>query len=95
MIAIEVHKPKGFGRVRVQHIPDVSGNSLIHFVYNSVVPGSTVLTNSWRGYNGLEQYEYIHKKIKLSDSGDPAHVVMPQAVLVPPVTYNEIVDRQK
>lgn len=77
MIAIEVHKPKGFGRIRMQRIPDASAQSLIPFVSNSVVPGSTVLTDSWRGYNGLEHYGYIHEKVKLSESGDPAHVVMP------------------
>ena len=27
--------------------------------------------------NELEKYGYIHKQVKLSDSGDPAHVVMP------------------
>ena len=46
---------------------------------NSVEPGSTVLTDSWRGYNALHQQGYIHKKVNLSESGDPAHVVMPGA----------------
>lgn len=77
VIAIEVHEPKGFGRVRMQRIPDASGSSLIPFVCNSVEPGSTVLTDSWRGYNALYQQGYIHKKVNLSESGDPAHVVMP------------------
>ena len=77
VIAIEVHDPKGFGRVRMQRTPDASGNNLISFVSNSVEPGSTVLTDSWRGYNALHQHGYIHKKINLSESGDPAHVVMP------------------
>lgn len=77
VIAIEVHEPKGFGRVRMQRIPDASGNSLIPFVCNSVTPGSTVLTDSWRGYNELHQDGYIHKRVNLSDSDDPSHVVMP------------------
>ena len=77
VIAIEVHDPKGFGRVRMQRIPDASGSNLISFVCNSVKPGSTVLTDSWRGYNALHQHDYIHKKVNLSESGDPAHVVMP------------------
>ena len=77
IIAVEVHKPKGFGRIRMQCIPDASAKSLIPFVNNSVVPGSTVLTDSWRGYNGLDQFGYIHKKVKLSEGGDPAHIAMP------------------
>ena len=77
VIAVEVHKPKGFGRIRMQRIPDASARTLIPFVNNSVVLGSTVLTDSWRGYNGLEQFGYIHERVKLSDSGEPAHVSMP------------------
>jgi transposase-like protein len=76
-IAIEVHNPKGFGRVRMQRIPDASAQSLVPFVERSVTQGSSVLTDSWRGYNGIEQQGYIHKRVKLSDSGDPAHIAMP------------------
>ena len=61
----------------MQHIPDASAQSLIPFVNSSVIPGSTVLTDYWRGYNGLEQFGYIHEKVKLSESGDPAHIAMP------------------
>ena len=28
VIAVEVHSPKGFGRVRMRRVPDVSGSSL-------------------------------------------------------------------
>ena len=34
-------------------------------------------TDSWPGYNGLEQFGYLHEKVNLSDSGDPAHVSLP------------------
>ena len=77
VIAVEVHDPKGFGRARMQRVPDASGSSLVTFVCSSVEPGSKVLTDSWRGYNALQQHGYKHKKVNLSESGDPAHVVMP------------------
>ena len=77
VIAVEVFEPKGFGRVRMKCIPDASGESLIPFVSESVEPGSIVHTDSWRGYNGLSKKGYKHKRTNLSDSGDPAHVVMP------------------
>lgn len=77
VIAIEIFDPRGFGRVRMHRIPDASGQSLIPFVQNSVIPGSTVITDSWRGYNDLNKYGYIHERINLSESDDPAHVVMP------------------
>jgi len=77
VIAIEVHEPMGFGRVRMKRIPDVSGDSLIPFVLSTVVPESIVLTDSWGGYNALEQSGYVHEKVNLSASGDPAHVSLP------------------
>jgi len=78
VIAVELKQPKGFlGRVRMRHIPDASGISLIPFVRNVVAPGSVVSTDGWSGYSGLSDYEYIWKPTALSSSGDPAHVSMP------------------
>lgn len=77
VIAVEVHSPKGFGRVRMKRVPDVSGKSLIPFIGDVVEPGSTILTDGWGGYNDLTQCGYVHNQTILSDSGDPAHVAMP------------------
>lgn len=76
-IAIELHTPKGYGRVRIRQIKDVSGDSLIPFIVDTVEPGSTVNTDGWTGYNGLATHGYIHNRTILSATGDPAHVVMP------------------
>jgi transposase-like protein len=76
-IAIELHTPKGYGRVRIRQIKDVSGDSLIPFIVDTVEPGSTVNTDGWKGYNGLATYGYTHNKTVLSATGDPAQVVMP------------------
>ena len=46
-IAIEVREPKGFGRVRLARVPDVSGASLVGFVRERVQPGATVHTDGW------------------------------------------------
>ena len=77
LIAIEVHDPMGFGRVRMQRVSDVSSECLIPFVCENVLRGSTVITDGWKGYNLLEQHGYTHKKINISKSGDPAHVHLP------------------
>ena len=69
--------PKGFGRIRLRRIEDVSSASLIPFVEYAVEPDSAVRTDAWKGYNGLSKRNYHHQAINLSDSGDPAHVVMP------------------
>jgi hypothetical protein len=47
VIAVEVKDPKGFGRVRLRHIPDTSGASLIPFVNDVVASGSTIQTDGW------------------------------------------------
>lgn len=77
VIAVEIKQPKGFGRVRMRHIPDASGESLLSFVREVVTPGSVVRTDGWSGYNGLLDYGYTRDIIAQSSSGDPAHVSMP------------------
>jgi len=77
VVAIEVFEPKGFGRLRLQRIPDVSSESLVGFVCREIKPGSIVRTDGWSGYEGIENHGYIRNKIVLSSSGDPAHVALP------------------
>lgn len=77
VVAVEVKEPKGFGRIRMRHIPDASGDNLLPFVCDVVAPGAEIHTDSWGGYNDLSDNGYTHKKTVLSSSGDPAHVSMP------------------
>lgn len=77
VIAVEIKPPKGFGRVRMRHVPDASGANLLPFVSDVVVTGSSVLTDGWRGYNGLGERGYAHKRTILHTSNDLAHVLMP------------------
>jgi len=76
-IAIEVHEPKGFGRVRLSRIPDASEQSLLPFVCDSIEPGSIVQTDGSFAYRSLSEHGYIHKRTVVSTSDDPAHVSMP------------------
>ena len=55
IIAVEIKQPKGFGRVRMRHIPNASGASLLPFIHNVVSPKAVVLTDGWGGYNGLSK----------------------------------------
>lgn len=77
VIAIEVKEPKGFGRVRMRHIPDASAESLQPFICDVVDRNATVMTDGWKGYNGLSELKYKHKRTVLSSTDDPAHVAMP------------------
>lgn len=76
-IAVEMHFPKGFGRIRMRQVPDVSAASLTPFVSETVEPGSTVHTDGWKGYNDLPKHGYTRETTVLTGSGDPAHVHLP------------------
>lgn len=77
VIAVEVRSPKGFGRVRMRRVPNVAGASLVPFICDVADRGSEILTDGWSGYNRVAEHGYTHKRVVLSDSGDPAHVSMP------------------
>ena len=76
-IAVEIKQPKGFGRVRMQTVTDVSKDSLIPFVTDAVEPGATVHTDGWQAYWTVPDHGYEHKRTVMRQQSDPAHVVMP------------------
>jgi transposase-like protein len=76
VIALEIKRPRGYGRVRMRHIPDASSKSLVPFVREVIAPGSIVCTDGWSGYFGLSN-GYEHRQTILSSSDDPAHIAMP------------------
>ena len=49
------------GRIRMQVIPDASAGSLRPFIEGSVAPGSTVHTDGWPGYAGIDKKGYEHE----------------------------------
>jgi transposase-like protein len=75
-IAVEIKHPKGYGRIRMRHISDASAKNLKPFICETIVAGSTVCTDGWRGYFGLPN-DYTHRQTILSSSDDQAHVAMP------------------
>ena len=77
VIAVEIKDPKGFGRVRMRHVPDATANSLVPFVCDVVASGALVHTDGWGGYNPLANRGYRHERTIFSASPDPAHVAMP------------------
>ena len=77
VIAVEIEEPMEFGRIRMRHILNASGNQLILFICEVVIPGATVQTDGWSGYNNLKKNGYVHQRKILSSYDDPAHVSMP------------------
>jgi transposase-like protein len=76
-IAAEV-RGRGPGRIRMARIPDLSAPSLRRFIRANVQIGAEVRTDGWTGYNGIEAMGYEHNVTNISQSDNPAHVVMPR-----------------
>jgi transposase-like protein len=76
-IAVEIKNPKGFGRIRLQRVEDVSKDSLIPFIESTVEPGATVHTDGWQAYWTVPDHGYEHERTIMRAQHDPAHVVMP------------------
>ena len=51
----------GIGRIRMRRVSDASAESLVAFVQESIVPGSTVHTDGWLGYLPLKSKGYDHE----------------------------------
>lgn len=77
VIAAE-QRGRAIGRVRLQCIVDASAESLLAFVKDSITPGSLVITDGWRGYNGLTDLGYQHEIRNIKRSGVPAHKLLPR-----------------
>ena len=79
-IAAEVRGHK-VGRIRLSHIPDVSGATLGRAVSEEVTVGAIVRTDGWKGYNGLTADGYKHEVTEES-ADELADVKLPKCHLV-------------
>jgi transposase-like protein len=70
-IAVEIENPKGFGRIRLGHIADVSADSLLPFIDAAVEPGATVHTDGWQAYWTLPDRGYEHERTVVRKQSDP------------------------
>jgi transposase-like protein len=61
-VAVELHQPRGYGRVRIAILADAPAASLHPFVTGNVEPGATVITDAWQGYRGIERLGYAHDR---------------------------------
>jgi len=79
-IAAEVRGHK-VGRIRLSHISDVSGATLVPTVSEAVAVGATVRTDGWKGYNGVTAAGYEHE-VAVEDSEELAEITLPKCHLV-------------
>jgi transposase-like protein len=75
VIATQMVEKKKIGRIRMAKIPDASSESLQGFIRSSIEPGSTIITDAWTGYSGLEGYR--HKIINVSKRKKDASDLLP------------------
>jgi len=68
---------KAIGRIRMFRIADASAMSLRSFIIQAIEPGSTVITDGWEGYNGVEAHGYAHEVRVASGSGGSKNTLLP------------------
>ncbi len=69
---------RGFGRARLQIIPNASAASLAAFLRTHVSPGSMVIPDVWPPYRpAFNTVELTQEVRNVSASGQPAHVSLP------------------
>ena len=71
-VAVEVDGQK-VGRIRLQTIPDLTSASLHGFIAASVEPGSTVRTDGFKSYLGLDGY--VHWREVQTEQPEGEHVL--------------------
>jgi transposase-like protein len=71
IIAVEEFGPN-IGRIRLARIPDGSSSHLHGFVQGAIAAGSSVHTDGWKPYQGLDQLGYLHEASKLQGQGKNA-----------------------
>jgi transposase-like protein len=77
VVAAETDGP-GIGRIRLRVIPNASAASLHGFIEDNVAPGSTVHTDAWQGYAGLEKKGYSHEVSPIRSRPKEASRLLPR-----------------
>lgn len=76
-VAVEQLHPKGFGRCRIQVIPNAEADTLRSFLLGNVEPGSTILTDGLSSYPLAAGDDYVHQSTPVKGSGMDAHELLP------------------
>jgi hypothetical protein len=76
-IAVEMHQPKGFGRIRLRRIDNDSDACVVPFVKGNVQAGARVRTDGSAAYRSLSKIGFEHSRQVMLGAESPAHVTMP------------------
>ena len=81
VVATEI-RGKGSGRIRMRRIENASSDQLHPFAEEVVESKSTIRTDGWSGYSGLEKFGFNHQVVNIKQSNNKAHVLLPRVHLV-------------
>jgi transposase-like protein len=76
-VAVEIIKPKGFGRIRLKRLRSSSEQHVVPFVQESVEVGSTVQSDGSPAYRKLAELGYRHERTVMLGAKAKAHELMP------------------
>ena len=82
VVAVEKMPGSGYGRVRLARVKDASAASLHPFVLANITAGSTLTTDFWPGYLGLDKKGYTHTRLNIKASGQTGSDLLPGVHLV-------------
>lgn len=82
MVAVEKRNGQG-GRIRLRHIKDLSEQSIVHFIKDSVEEGATIRTNKFKSYSNLNlrRYGYALQPIIRGKTGREPSFVLVDSVI--------------
>jgi len=76
VMAVELLRPKGFGRIRLRRIDNDSAEQVVPFVQSSIEADSQVRADGSAASRELKDLGYDHQRTVLLGSDGPAHVSM-------------------
>jgi len=76
-VAVERIRPRGFGRCRLQLLPDTTTESISKFLGDCVEPGSTLVSDGFPSYVSAAGSSYQHRPVCVARSGGNASALLP------------------
>ena len=77
VVAVELLEPQGYGRARMNVIPNANAKTLRSFLIATVEPGATVVTDGWSAYPKACEDWFTHEPYPVARSGHQAHELLP------------------
>ncbi|MEX2231531.1 MAG: IS1595 family transposase, partial [Cyclobacteriaceae bacterium] len=75
VIAAVEKEGRKLGRIRLKVIPDCSSDSILPFIDKYIEPGSTIVSDGWKGYYPIDKNLYAHKQVISSKAVDKDSVL--------------------